>query len=159
MRISISVNKANVYDEVAKASAYAGAKKMAEDATSYDRIFTTDEDRLLLERFWVEACNSATNTLKPFVVRVDMQPISHGIDITRNYTIDLEVSSMYDDILTGSVETSLYSFFVLSILAKWYALTNKVEAESTALEAAASLKDVLQKVYYKKKPIRVAPII
>lgn len=157
MRIALTVNKANVYDEVAKASAYAGAKKMAEDQTAYNRIFTTDEDRLLLERFWVETCNNATNSLKPFIVSVGTQPISHGIDLSRNYNVELEVSASYDTVLTESAETSLYTYFVLAILAKWYALTNKVETEATALEAAASMKDVLQKIYYRKKPTRVAP--
>lgn len=159
MRINLSVNKANVYDEVAKTSAYAGSKKMAEDAGAYARVFTTDEDRLLLERFWVEACNNATNILKPFLVSVKTQPISHGIDISRNYNVELEVSSSYDDTLTESVETSLYSYFVLAILAKWYAVANNVDAEATALEASASMKDMLQKIYYKKKPVRVEPSI
>lgn len=159
MRITLTVNKANVYDEVAKASAYAGAKKMAEDATSYDRIFTTDEDRLLLERFWVETCNNTTNHLKQFVVSVKTQPISHGIDLSRNYNVELDVSSAYDPVLTESVETSLYSYFVLAILAKWYALTNKVETEATALEAAASMNDVLQKIYHRKAPVRITPSI
>lgn len=159
MRINLSINKANVYDEVAKTSAYAGSKKMAEDAGAYARVFTTDEDRLLLERFWLETCNNATNILKPFLVSVETQPISHGIDISRNYNVELEVSSSYDDTLTESVETSLYSYFVLAILAKWYAVANNVDAEATALEASASMKDMIQKIYYKKKPVRVKPSI
>jgi hypothetical protein len=48
---------------------------------------------------------------------------------------------------------------VLAILAKWYAVANNVDAEATALEASASMKDMLQKIYYKKKPVRVEPSI
>ena len=65
--IELTVNKANVYDEVAKTTSYTG-QKMQGDATAYDRIFTTDDDRMMLERFWVEACNGATEQFKPFLL-------------------------------------------------------------------------------------------
>lgn len=155
--VSLAVNKAYVYDEVAKTTAYAGAKMMVEDVNAYDRIFTTDEDRLLLERFWVETCNAATNQFKPFLVSVDSQPISHGIDLTRNYKVELELSSSYDDNLTEAISTSLFSFFVASIVSKWFAFSNKPEAENYVLGSASIMDDVMRKIYYKKKPTRVTP--
>lgn len=155
--IRLTINKAYVYDEVAKTTAYAGAKMMVEDATAYERIFTTDEDRLLLERFWVETCNAVTNQFKPFLVSIDSQPISHGVDLARNYSVGLELSSSYDDNLTEAVSTSLFSFFVASIVSKWFAFSNKPEAESYAVGAATIMDDVMRKIYYKKKPTRVTP--
>ena len=83
--ITLTVNKAYVYDEVAKTTAYTGAK-MKDDADAYDRIFTTDEDRMMLERFWVEACNGATEEFKQFIVNVSDQPESHGVELDKNYT-------------------------------------------------------------------------
>lgn len=73
--IELSVNKANVYTEVAKTTAYTGSK-MQDDKEAYSRIFATDEDREMLERFWVEACNGATELLKQFIVTVSDQPMS-----------------------------------------------------------------------------------
>lgn len=155
--ISLSVNKANVYDEVAKTTSYAGQKMMDGDATAYERIFTTDADRLLLERFWVETCNAVTEQLKPFITKIDAQPISHGIDLTRNYNVTLELSSAFDVSLTEAIETSLFSFFVASIVSKWYALSNKSETEGMVAEAVGMLDSVMKKIYYRKKPTRIIP--
>lgn len=155
--ISLSVNKANVYDEVAKTTSYAGQKLMDGDATAYERIFTTDEDRLLLERFWVETCNAVTEQFKPFITSIDAQPISHGVDLTRNYNVTLELSSVFDVSLTEAIETSLFSFFVASIVSKWYALANKSETEAMVAEAVGILDSVMKKIYYRKKPTRIIP--
>jgi hypothetical protein len=88
---------------------------------------------------------------------MDSQPISHGVDLARNYSVGLELSSSYDDNLTEAVSTSLFSFFVASIVSKWFAFSNKPEAESYAVGAATIMDDVMRKIYYKKKPTRVTP--
>lgn len=155
--ITLTVNKAYVYDEVAKTTSYAGAKMMAEDINAYERIFTTDEDRLLLERFWTETCNTATNQFKPFLISLNSQPISHGVDLTRDYTVELELSSSFDENLTEAINTSLFSFFVSSIVSKWFAFANKPETEGYVAAAASIMDDVMRKIYYKKKPTRIIP--
>ena len=143
--------------EVAKATSYTGAKIMGEDPGAYDRISTTDEDRELLERYWVEACSLATDTLKPWLSEVGSQPIHHGVDITTDYEATLSMSDRYDASLTDSVQAALLSFFVATILSKWYRLTNKGETEAYATEAASQLRSVEEKICYRKKPVREIP--
>lgn len=145
-----------VYDEVAQTTSYTGAK-MQGDVGAYERIFTTDDDRLMLERFWVEACNAATEQFKPFLVSVSEQSEGQRVDLEHNYEVQLELSSSFDTSLTGSIETSLFSFFVSFIISKWYKFCNKEEAESYGADSLAMMGDVMRKVYYKKKPVRVTP--
>lgn len=154
--ISLSINKVRVYDEVAKTTSYVGAK-MTEDEGAYSRIFTTDDDRMMLERFWVEACSAATETFKPFIVTVSDQPESHGVELERDYDITLELSSAFDVRLKDSIETSLFSFFVASIVSKWCKFTNKADAEGYGNDADNAILDIESKIYYRKKPTRVAP--
>lgn len=154
--IILTVNKANVYDEVAKTTSYTGVKMQGDDG-AYDRIFTTDDDRLMLERFWVEACNAATEEFKPFIMSVSDQTDSHGINIENNYIVGLELSSAFDETLKGSIETSLFSFFVAAIVSKWYKFTNKGEQESYAADAVGMMQDVMSKIYFRKKPKRIIP--
>ena len=149
------VNKANVYNEVAKTTSYTGAK-MEEDA-AYQRIFTKDEDRLMLERFWNETCNAATDQLKQFIKSVSSQTMDTTIHLDENYEVTLELSSSYDTNLTGSAQTSLFSFFVSSIVSKWFKFTNKQETDSYVQEAVGLMNDVISKIYWKKKPTRVIP--
>lgn len=47
--IALTVNKESVYEEVAQTTAYTGAKM--DNELAYNRIFTTDEDKSMLERF------------------------------------------------------------------------------------------------------------
>ena len=154
--VSITVVKINVYDEVSKTSSYTG-QKMTDDMSAYDRIFATDDDRLMLERFWVESCNTATQLLKPYITAVNAQPESHGVVLDRNYVVTLSLSESWDDNLSDSMATSLYSFFVNSIVSKWYKFANKKEAGDYTIEAANNLLDVKQKLYYRMKPTRIIP--
>lgn len=153
--INITIDKNKVWHEVAKATSYTGAKMMTgEDPNAYDRIFTTDEDRELLERYWVEACSLATSTLAPWLSDVEDQPIHHGVDVTTDYEVTLSMSNRYDSNLSDSLQSALFSYFVATILSKWYRLTNKSETEAYATEAAAMLQSVEQKLYHKKAPTR-----
>ncbi|MGN0875343.1 MAG: hypothetical protein ACI4OZ_09175 [Akkermansia sp.] len=156
MRISLEVNKANVYDEVAKTTAYVGSKLVGDDL-AYERIFTTDGDRQMLERFWVEACGAATSAFRGFLVSVSEQPESHGVELDRHYRVELEASSSFDETLKDSMGTCLFSFFVNSIVGKWCVFANKGEAELYGKHAVAFLDDVKRKLLYKKRPVRVKP--
>lgn len=154
--VTYTVNKANVFTEVAKTTSYTGVKKAA-DGSLYEQIFTTDEDRLLLERFWNEAANTATELFKPFLVSVSSAVQAHGVNLANNYVAQLSLSSSYDTSLTDSAQSSLFSFFVNFIVGKWYRFANKEEAQEFELEAESKIQDVKSKIYYKKKPTRINP--
>lgn len=154
METTFTVNKANVYTEVAKTTSYAGIKK-APGGTMYETIFTTDDDRLMLERFWHEAANTLTELFKPFLVSVTSTAPSHGIDLSENYTVVLKLSVAYDSLLNDSVQSSMFSFFVTTIISKWFTLADKDESEAYGLQAVGFLDDIKSKIYYKKKPTRI----
>lgn len=142
--ITLTVNKEKVYEEVAQTTSYTGAKM--EDEHAYDRIFTTDEDKSMLERFWNESKNTVCNSLKKILL--------NEIEASGEYQLSLGVSSLFDEALTESMNRSLFSFFVMSITAKWYTFTNKEEATGYATEAAIYMEDVMRKAFFKKRPIR-----
>lgn len=119
---------------------------MENDATAYTRIFTTEEDKDILERFWNESKNSVAGDLKKL--------LNEEKEENGTYTLTLEVSSSFDDNLIASMQRSLFSFFVMSIVSKWYIFTNKKEAESYATSALGDMEDVMRKAYYKKRPTR-----
>lgn len=152
--ITITIDKSKVWHEVAKATSYTGAKMMADDPGAYNRIFVSDEEREMLERYWVEACSLVTSQLREWVTEVDAQPIHHGVDITTDYEVTLSLADAWPTALQDSVQSSLLSFVVATILSKWYRLTNKGETEAYATEAAAHLTDVEMKLYQRKRPTR-----
>ena len=157
IELTLTINKRLVYEEVAKTTSYTGNKQSGDDEKAYDRIATTDADKLMLERFWNECCNESTDQLKQFVVSVSSQPVSNGLNMDSNYEVKLELSGSYDTSLNDSVQTALFSFFVSGIISKWYRFANKKETEEYAVEADKQMASVIQKVYYRKKPTRKIP--
>lgn len=151
--IRLEVNKANVYEEIAELSAYVGAKKVGDD-NAFGRISITDNDRRLLERFWSESCSFVTDKLKRFFEVSDVYNVSHGVELGRNYVVTLKVSRLFDNNIIPSIEASLFSYFINSIVVKWYSFTNKEDAEIYAHEAGVALQDVISKIFHKKRPLR-----
>lgn len=156
--ISMTVNKALVYNEVAKTTAYTGAKASTdEDSSAYDRIFTTDADKIALETFWSETANAATDKLKEFITAVSTHAPSNVVDLTQDYEVTLELSSSFDPTLRDSIESSLFSFFVATIVSKWFKYSNKEDVEEYQKTALGMMLDVRSKIYFRKKPTRITP--
>lgn len=143
--ITITINKEEVYEEVAQTTSYTGAK-MENDEKAYDRIFTTEGDRSQLERFWNESCVAVCEALKEFVLEERNEK--------EGFTLRLGLSSSFDPALDPSMRKELFSFFVTNIVSKWYVFCNKKEAEDFAVCSKAMLDGVKRKAYYRRKPRR-----
>ena len=143
MIVDIEVKKSEVYEELKKSSWYAGVKLGDE---SYKIIAINDEDRIMLDRFFEESRNAAINRLVKVFFK---ESVSEDND---TYTMHLKLPDDFNINLLPSIESSLLSYFVLSILSKWFAFTNKPEAAQYATEAVAMLEDVATKVRYKLRP-------
>ncbi|MBP5545714.1 MAG: hypothetical protein J6X59_00320 [Bacteroidales bacterium] len=145
MSITLTIQKSNVFKEVAQTTEYTGAKMVGDDG-AYERISTVDENQDVLGRFWDEA---RAEVAKAFVRLLSSEGESGG-----NYNLTLDVSPSFDNTLTSSMQLGLFSYFVQSITAKWYVFTNKQEAAAFAQRAEALLDEVRQKAFFKKKPTR-----
>lgn len=182
MEITLTVNKEDVMREVAVTTAYTGAK-MDKDENALQRISTVDEDESHLERFWEESRADLSQELIGLVSFEGMTTPGTGIadpthpvnpdpgnpaspaspansdntgstTVTQRYELRLDVSKSFDTVLLPSMGSSLFSYFVQSITAKWYVYTNKEEAGAYADKAQTLLDDIHRKAMYKKKPSR-----
>lgn len=156
--------------EVAVTTAYTGGK-MDGDDNALHRISTVDEDETHLERFWEESradlCQELIGlvSFEGMVNDLIVKPLDSAIPNTtvieppiliqkQHYELRLDVSKSFDEALLPSMKLSLFSYFVHSIVAKWYIYTNKGEAGDYADKAATLLDDIHRKAVYKKKPTR-----
>lgn len=144
--ITLNVDKARVWDEVAKTSGYTGDKMTDADENAYERILITDEDQKSLQRFWEEAVAVANEQLK--------EMLETASPMNSDYNVVLRVSNSYDQVLNASVQAALTSYFISAIVGRWYKFSNKAEADSYLAEAAAMMEDVLRKLYSRKRPRR-----
>ena len=144
---TLTIKKSDVYEEVAKTTAYIGAKNKLEDGKSaFDQVFVTDADLTMIERFFNESLDALINVLKRF--------ISGGSGVDGTITWQLEMPSRFDDNLLSSINSSVNSFLVNSIIGKWCEITANDKVKEYADNAAALLLDIKDKAFFKKKPTR-----
>ena len=145
---TLTIKKSDVYEEVAKTTAYIGAKNKLEDGKSaFDQVFVTDADLTMIERFFNESMDALRNVLKRF--------ISGGSGADGTITWQLEMPSRFDDNLLESIKSSANSFLVNSIIGKWCEIAANDKVKEYADNAAALLLDIKEKAFFKKKPTRI----
>lgn len=144
-QISIKIEKNDVFDEVAKTTAYIGSKKVEQKEGAYDRIFVTTEDRQMLERYYEEGCNALTNLFRRYVT---------SVTTLDGYAVTLSMGSRFDITLKDSMLGSMTSYLVNYVLGKWCEVADKDGAKEYTDAAVASLQDVREKAFYKTKPTR-----
>lgn len=143
----ITIKRSDVYEEVAKTTAYIGAKNKLEDGKSaFDQVFVTDADLTMIERFYNESVDALRNALKRFIAGESVE------DGSTKWT--LEMLSRFDDNLLSSINSSANSFLVNSIIGKWCEITANDKVKEYADNAAALLLDIKDKAFFKKKPTR-----
>lgn len=148
--LTISIKKSDVYEEVAKTTAYIGAKNKLEDGKSaFDQVFVTDADLAMIERFYNESVDILMNLLKRFVTELNSE--------NGNINWKLSMSDRFDSNLGTSITRSVTSFLVNSIIGKWCEITAPDKVKEYADNAAALLTDINDKVFHKSAPSRVKP--
>lgn len=115
--MSVNISKQKVYDEVAKTTSYIGAKSVSENVT-YNNVFTTDDDSIMLDRFWNEAGSDILSRLSRYV-----QSGTFDTD-SGDFSVTFRLSSRCNDSLTATAGNPLFSYFVNYITGKWMQFIN-----------------------------------
>lgn len=136
--ISFDICKEGIFLEVARTTAYIGAKG---DVKEYDRVAVTDADDDVLKAAWDEAAAEMYNRLR------GLKPMVTDTEVS------LSVGSLFDEALTDGIKKGAEAFFAKFITAKWLTLLG-VDATAMAAEADACLENVARMVMYKKKPTK-----
>lgn len=172
--ITIDVFKDDVYEEVAKATDYTGAKLIDGDEKARDRILATDNELSDLGRFWEESVLATNERLKEMLVSGTTKQVQVSTDICGTvgfaqqatdlpikpvimktaYEAVLEVSKSFDKELTGNVQSALRNFFITSIIGQWFKLANKGEATDYFNQAKEMMDGAERLLYSRKRPTR-----
>ncbi len=140
--VTLTITKTAVYNEVAKTTSY-GGKKAQDDGSAYERVRTTPEDEELLLRFWDEACDMIISVVRPFLV---------SVNYSNDFSLSLSLPARYDTALNDSLQASMASFIVNTIISMWYEIANKEEAQKYADMAQGLVAKINSTIYYRKKP-------
>ena len=147
--LTLEISKKKIYQEVERTTSYIGAK-IVDDVEAYQRIRTIDEDAVLLDRFWKETKAEFCNLLKEYLFSVEQT----GEGAEEQIEFKLRLSESWDSVLGDTMQQDLFSFFVLNIIAKWFTLSNKAEAEGYKEAACGILTEMHINAIHKNKPMR-----
>lgn len=146
--IKLEINKGDVYEEVAKSTAYIGSKTFDDSGKNrFEQVFVTDADRVMLERFWQGAISS-------------LQPVFGGIlrDITASeegILFVLKVTDNYPMVFEDSLKSSTIEYIENKILTEWCAVSAKGETEKYVNESGALLMQINNLIHKRCRPTRV----
>lgn len=153
--INITISKARVLDEVAKTTAYIGAKSMSDqDQGVYERVSIVDPDREQLDRFWMEACGGASMALAHWCTSANAQLLTHHAELDRDFKVTLKLPTNWDNAYNNVLKESLMSYLVNSILSRWLLIVKKDEAEAYAALSSGSATQIEQILLSRKRPGR-----
>jgi hypothetical protein len=158
--ITIQIIQDDVYEEVAKATDYTGAKLIDSDADARDRILAADDDLAELSRFWEESTLAVNEHFKEMLISGKSGQIktteTHGDSRLPpfGYEAVIEVSKSFDKALATSVQSTLRSFFIASIIGQWFKFANKGEAKEYFTQAAEMMETAERLLYSRRKPAR-----
>lgn len=140
----------DVYEEVAKTTDYTGSKLVEGDEGARDRILAADEDLEELGRFWEESVLATNESLKEMLVSgATLLPDDPN---NTHYEAVIEVSKSFDKMLTESVQLTLRSFFIMSIIGQWFKFANKGEAQDYFLKGAELMEAARRLLYSRRRP-------
>lgn len=144
--MTITISKEKIYEEVARATLYTGAKHPEGDPAMLSRVAVIDADRPLLSRFCDEALTSARLTLR--------QVLDSASSDDDTITLVFRLSPASDDTLTAGLADSLTDYLETAVIARWLAFSDKAGAAICADEARILLDECLRKALYKRRPSR-----
>ena len=90
--------------------------------------------------------NTATSALPPAA--------AYPVVRKTPYDAVIEVSKSFDKTLTGSVQSTLRSYFISSIIGQWFKFANKGEAKDYFMQAAELMEATERLLYSRRKPTR-----
>ena len=143
--IIFNISRGEILAEVAKVTAYAGAKD-ADPEQAFDRVATVKDDAGLLARYWADACAAVTERLKGFVA------LSVAGD--EEWELRLDMSGAYEGSLTPAVREGLFSAVAAYVTARWFRLTLPERAGEWESEWESLLGETVRRLYHRKAPRR-----
>lgn len=145
MNITINILKSSMLNEVGKLTAYVGAKNTDEKGVNtYDKVFATNDDAVLLERFWREAKSDITDKLSRHIITPE-KPITitdDDVDTTEQYQIELHLPDNYNTAMIAPLNDEIYNYMANTIISKWFGITNRGDEERYSSYAANSLAKI-----------------
>lgn len=155
IELKINIKKSVVYNEISKISSYIGAKRIDADQKIYERVFSTEDDRELLERYWREAKSMVLALLSRWLITTTFPENSQTVDDAEVWSVTLIMPDAFKKELAYGIDEDIHSFMINEILFKWLAVSEPKEAEYYKAVAETKSEAITDKLLFRTRPIHV----
>lgn len=145
--IKLDINKVDLYNEVAKTTAYIGGKNVdANGKNLLEQVFVTNADREMLQRSWAEAIDNV-NTVLGNVLR-------QSTDEDKDWCIGLGMPNNFPKEMTQTLESTITHYAINKMVADWCAIVDKEEVENYVNQSTALLAQMSSIINKRRRPVR-----
>lgn len=155
IEVKVYIKKSVIYNEVAKITSYIGAKRIDADQNVYERVFSTEDDRELLERYWREAKSDLTDIVSRWLVGSSKVDNSQVVDDAEVWEITLNMPHTFHLQMVDALDEDIHSFMIHSIIFKWLSVSEPKEAEYYHVQMMSKKESITKKLMYRIKPLSV----
>ena len=156
IELKIDIKKSVIYNEVSKISSYIGAKRIDADQAVYERVFSTEDDRELLERYWRETKSSLVEVFGRWLYSVNDSGNSQVVDDAEVWSVILHMPDTFKKEFIYAIDEDAHSFMINEILFRWLAVSEPKEAEYYKALSESKKRDITKKLLYRTRPIYIS---
>ena len=145
--IKLDIDKTDLYNEVAKTTAYIGGKNVDANGNNlYKQVFVTNADREMLQRSWSEAVDNVNTVLG--------NVLKQSVDEDEDWCIDLVMPNNFPKEMTQTLQSTITNYAVSKMVADWCAIVDKEEVETYVNQSGALLAQMGSITYKRRRPVR-----
>lgn len=153
--IQVNIPKISVFNDVAQQTAYIGQTRTDKNGMPmYEQIAVFKSDFPMIERFWRDGIGFLASKLKRKIVSISPQQPIPGNNTNEVIVISFSIGENFDSSYRETIKSSVFSYFVNYVTAKWLLIKLPDEAAKYDTYATQNLNDVIEKVFFKKAPKR-----
>lgn len=155
IEVQLTIDKAQVYQEVAKTAEYV-ATKMG-DNLAYERISIVDENEEMLERILNTAYAVCVEMLYPYTKeeipkgQVDLDDILHAPE---EYVINLCLPDSFSLSTVNLLNKLIHEYLIYSVLSHWMSIANPSSVENWEVKRQAVKRKIQTCLMSRRVPIR-----
>jgi hypothetical protein len=155
MKITITIKKGDVLNEVHKLTAYVGSHRADKDGKIlYGGIASMESDNEMLELYWRNAKAQLCDLCKRFTpLDISNADSNQSADDNEQFVLSLEVSASWDTDTLNTVLNAIRTYMIYSIVVSWLTVVAPAEAQSYVVEANNAGALLLKLLHHVKRPI------
>lgn len=157
--VTIPITKKDLFEDVARYTAFEGKKgsEVGDDADFYEKAFTTDADRELLNHYLSEAVSVVTVMLRRHAAEIVLPRKDEPLELADVFTVTLRLPDEYNEQYTPGIIEDVRTYIASFMAYRWLSMIDTDRAERYRVKADDTMKLARMKVFRKDAPIRTIP--